>query len=158
MSQKTHTPSQNDFQRRWVIFDAEDVALGRLATRVARVLRGKHKRNFTPHLDCGDGAIVVNASKIRLTGDKSISKKLRRHSQFPGGLREDSYQELLDTNPGFAIRRTVQGMLPKNRLGRKILKHLRVYRGSDHDHEAQQPIEYDWENDRVPAPNQTASS
>ncbi len=150
MSQKTYVPSEDDLERRWVVFDAEGVVLGRLATRVARVLRGKHKPAFTPHLDCGDGVIVVNARQVRLTGNKPRQKTLEKHSQQPGGLRVESYQELLDKAPDKALRRTVKGMLPKNRLGKKILKHLRVYAGPEHPHEAQNPVTYDWENDRVP--------
>lgn len=150
MSQKTYVPSEDDLERRWVLFDARDRTLGRLVTRVARVLRGKHKRTFTPHLDGGDGAIVVNASGIRLTGNKDEQKQLVTHSGYIGGLKSEAYGELLETEPRTVLERAVRGMLPKNRLGRKMLKHLRVYADADHPHEAQDPVEYDWDADRVP--------
>lgn len=153
MSQDTYLPSEDDLERRWILFDADGRALGRLTSRVARILRGKHKRTYSPHMDCGDGAIVVNASRIRLTGDKAETKKLVTHSGHIGGLKSDAYGELLREQPETVLHRAVRGMLPKNKLGRKMLKHLRVYGGEEHPHEAQQPVEYDWEADRVPAPS-----
>lgn len=150
MSQSTYVPSEDDLERQWVIFDADGVPLGRLATRVARVLRGKHKPTFTPHLDCGDGAIVVNARDLVVTGKKDVQEFIPRHSGYPGGLKKDYYGELLEKNPEKIVRAAVKGMIPKNRLGRKMLKHLRIYADSEHEQQAQQPVRYDWENDRVP--------
>lgn len=153
MSQKTYVPSEDDYERQWVLFDASGKRLGRLASRVAKVLRGKHKPEFTPHLDCGDGAIVINASDIELTGSKEIDEGVVRHSGYPGGLKEAKYDELREKKPELAVREAIHGMLPSNRLGRSIRKHLRVYGGPDHEQEAQQPVEYDWDNEQVPRTN-----
>jgi large subunit ribosomal protein L13 len=136
---RTYTPKASEIRRAWHVVDAEDLVLGRLATEVARVLRGKHKPIFAPHLDTGDHVIVVNASKVVLTSNKADTKLVRRHSGYPGGLKTITYNELLTTKPEDAIRRTVRGMLPKNRLGRSMLKKLKVYAGPDHPHAAQQP-------------------
>lgn len=149
MSQKTYVPSEDDLEREWVLFDADGVVLGRLATRVARILRGKHKPEFTPHLDCGDGAIVLNAGGIEITGNKKTQEGLIAHSQFPGGLREEKYDDLLENNPSRIIEWAVKGMLPKNKLRDRMMKHLRVYDGAEHRHQAQQPVEYDWEQDTI---------
>lgn len=150
MSQKTDIPSEDELDRQWILFDASGVVLGRLATRVATILRGKHKRTFTPHLDCGDGAIVVNAGEVEITGKKEISEAVRKHSGYIGGLKEREYSDLLEDDPQQIIRAAVKGMLPKNRLGKTILKHLRIYAENDHPHQAQQPVEYDWDQDRIP--------
>jgi len=154
MTQKTYIPDEQEVEenRQWVVFDAKGVVLGRLASRVASVLRGKHKPHFTPHLDCGDGAIVVNASKIELTGNKEIQEMVFRHSQRPGGDIQQQYGDLLESEPEKIVYAAVRGMLPKNKLGRKIRDHLRIYSDGEHEHEAQQPVEYDWENDQVPQP------
>lgn len=135
----TYSPKIKDIQRAWHIVDAEGLILGRMATEVARVLRGKHKPDFTPHLDTGDHVIIVNADKVVLTGTKATDKQVYRHSGYPGGLRTTSYGHLLETQPAEAVRRTVKGMLPKNRLGRQMLSKLKVYAGPVHPHEAQQP-------------------
>jgi large subunit ribosomal protein L13 len=125
--------------RRWFIADAEGQVLGRLATRVATVLRGKHTPRFSPHLDAGDFVIVVNAKSIRLTGAKLSDKEYIRHSGYPGGIRRASAQEVLDKQPTRVVRQAVEGMLPKNRLGRRLATKLKVYAGPDHPHRAQKP-------------------
>ena len=137
---RTYTPKASEIRRAWYVVDAEDLVLGRVATEVARVLRGKHKPIFAPHIDTGDHVIVVNASKVVLTANKGDSKLVRRHSGYPGGLKSVTYNELLASKPEEAIRRTVRGMLPKNRLGRQLIKKLKVYAGPDHPHAAQQPV------------------
>ncbi len=126
--------------RRWYITDAEGQVLGRLATRIATVLRGKHTPAFSPHLDAGDFVIVVNAKGIRLTGKKLTDKKYYRHSGYPGGIRQASAQQVLDRHPTRVIRDAVEGMLPKNRLGRRLATKLKVYAGPDHPHRAQKPL------------------
>jgi len=152
MSQKTYIPTDKEIEENsgWVLFDADGVVLGRLASRVAQVLRGKHKPFFTPHLDCGDGVIVVNASGIELSGQKDIQEMVFRHSQYPGGDVREEYEDLLESAPEKIVYAAVRGMLPKNKLGRSIRDHFRIYADGDHPHEAQQPVEYDWENDEVP--------
>jgi large subunit ribosomal protein L13 len=125
--------------RRWFIADAEGQVLGRLATRIATVLRGKHNPTFSPHLDAGDFVIVVNAKGVRLTGKKLSDKTYFRHSGYPGGIRQASAQEVLDRHPTRLIREAVEGMLPKNRLGRRLATKLKVYAGPDHPHRAQKP-------------------
>lgn len=149
MDQDTYVPSQDDLERQWVLFDAEGVVLGRLATRVARILRGKHKPEFTPHLDCGDGAIVINASEIEITGNKEVQDGLFRHSEYPGGDKHLSYTDLREEDPESIIEWAVKGMLPKNKLRDRMMKHLRVYAGAEHQQQAQQPVEYDWQNDQI---------
>lgn len=126
-------------QRRWYVIDAEGKVLGRVATRAANLLRGKGKPSFTPHVDCGDFVVVVNADKVRLTGGKESKKLYRRHSGYPGGLRTQSAGQLRDAYPERMVRSAVEGMLPKNRLGRQLAGKLKVYRGGDHPHAAQQP-------------------
>jgi len=126
--------------RRWYIADADGQVLGRLATRVASVLRGKHNPAFSPHLDAGDFVIVVNAKNVRLTGKKLSDKQYYRHSGYPGGIRQASAQEVLDRHPTRVIREAVEGMLPKNRLGRRLATKLKVYAGPDHPHRAQKPL------------------
>jgi len=135
----TFSPKPSDIQRAWHVVDADGLVLGRLATEVARVLRGKHKPIFAPHVDTGDHVIVVNAAKIVMTADKASKKLAYRHSGYPGGLKTQTYQEILDTKPEEAIRRAVRGMLPKTTLGRMMLKKLKVYAGPDHPHAAQLP-------------------
>ena len=136
---RTYSPKASEITREWWVIDAEGMVLGRLATEVARVLRGKHKPMFAPHLDCGDHVIVVNADKVVLTSDKAEKKKVWRHSGFPGGIKSMSYRDALDRKPAEAVRRTIKGMLPKNRLGAQMLTKLKVYAGPEHPHQAQQP-------------------
>jgi large subunit ribosomal protein L13 len=136
---RTYTPSANEIERDWYVVDAEGLTLGRMATEVARVLRGKHKPTFTPHLDTGDHVIIVNADKVVLSSGKAEAKLVYRHTGYPGGLKSATYAELLDTKPADAVRRTVKGMLPKNRLGNQMLRKLKVYAGPTHPHAAQNP-------------------
>ena len=136
---RTLVPKPDEISRDWVVIDASNQVLGRLATEVARLLRGKHKPNFTPFLDTGDFVVVVNAERIRLTGRKELDKVYYRHSGRPGSLKKVTAGELLRTNPERLIEKAVWGMLPKNRLGRKLLRKLKVYTGPEHPHEAQQP-------------------
>ncbi len=137
--QKTYTPRAADIERSWWVVDATDLPLGRLASEVAKVLRGKHKPTFAPHMDDGDYVIVVNAEKIGLTGAKSAQKSYYRHSGYPGGLSETGFEEVLEKHPERIVERAVRGMLPKNRLGRTTFKKLKVYAGPDHPHGAQDP-------------------
>jgi large subunit ribosomal protein L13 len=136
---RTYSPKASEIQRDWHVIDAEGMVLGRLSTEVARILRGKHKPTYTPHLDTGDHVIVVNADKVVLTSNKAEKQLIHRHSGYPGGLRTQTYGNLLATKPEEAVRRAVRGMLPKNRLGRQMIKKLKVYAGPVHPHAAQQP-------------------
>ena len=137
---KTYTPKASEIQRDWYVVDAEGMILGRLATEVARVLRGKHKPTFSPHIDTGDHVIVINADKVVLSGSsKAADKRVWRHSGYPGGIKSQSYAELLDRKPAEAVRGTIRGMLPKGPLGRKQLSKLKVYAGPEHPHTAQSP-------------------
>ena len=136
---RTYSPSIKDIERSWHIVDATDLVLGRMSTEVARILRGKHKPTFTPHLDTGDHVIIINASKVVLTKDKADKKMVYRHSGYPGGLKEETYGSLLARKPAEAIRRTIKGMLPRNRLGAQMLTKLKVYAGPEHPHAAQMP-------------------
>lgn len=136
---KTYTPRPRDIERRWYLIDAGGVILGRLASEVAAILRGKHKPIFAPHMDTGDHVVVVNASGVRLTGGKEEKKLARRHSGYPGGLTETTYTRLLATRPAFAVEKAVRGMLPKNSLGRAMIGKLKVYAGPEHPHRAQNP-------------------
>ena len=136
---RTFSPKPSDIQRAWHVVDADGLVLGRLASEVARVLRGKHKPVFAPHLDTGDHVVVVNAAKVVLTSDKAEKKLAYRHSGFPGGLKHRSYADLLARRPEEVVRGAVRGMLPKGPLGRQQLKKLKVYAGPAHPHEAQQP-------------------
>jgi large subunit ribosomal protein L13 len=136
---KTYTPKPEDIEREWFVVDAKDQTLGRLATRIAQILRGKHKPIFTPHIDVGDFVIVLNCDKIRVTGNKLDDKMYYRHSGYPGGLRSRTLREMLEKHPERVIQLAVRGMLPKNKLGRKMLKKLKIYTGDNHPHEAQQP-------------------
>ncbi|MBK1783999.1 50S ribosomal protein L13 [Prauserella cavernicola] len=135
----TYSPKPGDVTRAWHVIDAEDVVLGRLATEVATLLRGKHKPTYAPHVDTGDFVIIVNADKVALTGNKREQKFAYRHSGYPGGLRKRSFGELLDTRPERLVEKVVKGMLPKNKLGRAQAKKLKVYAGAEHPHAAQQP-------------------
>jgi len=136
---KTYAVKASEIERSWFVVDAAGQTLGRLATRVATLLEGKHKPIYTPHLDTGDHVVVVNAGKIRVTGDKLRQKSYFRHSNYPGGLREESLGDLMARKPELVIERAVKGMLPQNRLGRAMIKKLKVYRGAEHPHQAQQP-------------------
>ena len=133
------TKEAADAQRGWYVVDLEGQVLGRAATKIASVLRGKHKPTFTPHVDCGDFVIVLNADKVKMTGNKWAAKNYYRHSLYPGGLKTTSAEKMRDTHPDRIIREAVWGMLPKGRLGRKILKKLKIYGGSEHNHAAQNP-------------------
>jgi large subunit ribosomal protein L13 len=136
---KTISAREEDIQRDWYVVDAQGQTLGRLATRTAAILRGKHKPIYTPHVDCGDYVIIVNAEKVHVTGQKMRQKKYYRHSGYPGGLTEISLRDQLQKFPNRVLEAAVRGMLPKNRLGRRLFKKLKVYPGPNHPHEAQQP-------------------
>ena len=139
---RTYNPKPQDVQRQWHVIDATDVVLGRLATQVARLLRGKHKPMFAPHIDTGDFVIVVNAAKVALTGAKREQKLAYRHSGYPGGLTAVPYTVLLATRPDRAVEKAVKGMLPHTTLGRAMARKLKVYAGPDHPHQAQRPVPY----------------
>jgi large subunit ribosomal protein L13 len=136
---KTYTPKLAEIERRWWVVDAEDKVLGRLASEIARILRGKHKPMYTPHLDTGDHVIVINAEKVRLTGDKAEKKTYFRHSGYAGGGKFTPFREMLEKRPERVIELAVKGMMPKTNLGRLMRKKLKVYAGPEHPHEAQQP-------------------
>jgi len=140
---RTFSPKDSDITRQWHVVDATDVVLGRLASHVAVLLRGKHKPIFAPHADTGDFVIVVNAEKVSLSGGKLDQKQAYRHSGYPGGLRSVSYADLMARHPERVVEKAVKGMLPKNSLGRKTLRKLKVYAGPDHPHQAQQPQPYE---------------
>ncbi|WP_236968089.1 50S ribosomal protein L13 [Microbacterium aurantiacum] len=139
---RTYTPKTGEIQREWLVIDANDVVLGRLASQAAALLRGKHKPTFAPHVDTGDFVVIINADKVALTGQKLEQKKAYRHSGYPGGLTSVTYSELLEKNPVRAVEKAVRGMLPKNSLGRQQLSKLKVYVGAEHPHAAQQPKTY----------------
>lgn len=139
---RTYTPKPGEVQRAWHVIDASDVVLGRLASQTARLLRGKHKPVFAPHVDTGDFVIIVNAEKVVLTGSKSEQKRVYRHSGYPGGLKSERYTDLLARDPERAVERAIRGMIPKNSLGRQVLAKLKVYAGPEHPHGAQQPTPY----------------
>ena len=136
---RTYTPKPGEITRTWHIIDANDIVLGRLASQIAVLLRGKHKTSFAPHVDTGDFVVVINAGKVALTGSKREQKMDYRHSGYPGGMRATSYTELLESNPRRAVEKAVKGMLPHNKLGRQQLSKLKVYAGPDHPHTAQKP-------------------
>lgn len=136
---KTHTPKQDEIEQRWYIVDADGKVLGRLATEIARVVRGKHKPYYTPHLDTGDFVVVINAEKVRLTGKKMTDKMYYRHAGYTGSLTQTSAARMIEKSPERVIMEAVRGMLPKNRLGRKLLTKVKVYRGPEHPHAAQKP-------------------
>lgn len=140
---KSFMAKQEEVKRNWYVVDADGMALGRLASRVASILRGKNKPEFTPHVDTGDFVIVINTDKVVLTGDKLNQKLFRRHSGKPGNLKEIKYGNLMQTRSDFVVYRAVKGMLPKNSLGAKVLTKLRVYKGAEHEQQAQKPIAID---------------
>ena len=137
---KSFMAKHEEVKRNWYVVDATDMVLGRLASQVAGILRGKNKPEFTPHVDTGDFVIVINTDKVQLTGDKLNQKIFRRHSGKPGNLKEIKYGKLMETRSDFVVMRAVKGMLPKNSLGAKMLKKLRVYKGAEHEQQAQKPI------------------
>jgi large subunit ribosomal protein L13 len=139
---KTYHQKASEIQREWLVVDAEDQVLGRLATQVATLIRGKHKPTYTPSNDGGDYVIIINAEKIRVTGDKANQKIYYRHSNYPGGLKKTTYKVMLQKNPDRIIRIAVKGMLPRNRLSRHMLTKLKVYAGANHPHSAQSPKPY----------------
>lgn len=136
---KTYLAKPGEVERKWYVIDAEGKVLGRLASQVAAILRGKNKPEFTPNVDCGDFVIIINADKVALTGKKMQDKVHYTHSMYPGGLKAIKYGTLLETKPEYAISKTIWGMLPHNRLGRNLIKKLKVYRGAEHPHAAQNP-------------------
>jgi large subunit ribosomal protein L13 len=141
MERRTYSAKPSEVQRSWFVVDAEGKTLGRLATTIATVLRGKHKATFTPHIDTGDFVIVLNAGKVRVTGNKDVEKMYYRHSNYPGGLKSTSLRDLREKHPERILEAAVWGMLPQNNLGRQQLKKLKLYTGADHPHAAQQPAE-----------------
>ena len=143
LSYRTQSATEKTIQKNWVVVDAEGQILGRLASQIAAILRGKHKPSFSPHMDCGDNVIVINAEKIRVTGRKLDQKEYLRHTGYPGGQRFTPIREMLAKKPTKVIEEAVKGMLPKNRLGRKIYSNLRVYAGAEHPHEAQEPTTFE---------------
>jgi len=147
----TYTPKASEIERAWYVVDADGMTLGRMSTEVARILRGKHKPTFAPHIDTGDHVIIINADKVVLSSGKAEQKMVYRHSGYPGGIRSRTYAQLLGQRPQEAVRRTIRGMLPKNRLGRAQISKLKVYAGPDHPHAAQkpQPLEIDHAKARV---------
>ena len=140
---RTFSPKNSDITRQWHVIDATDVVLGRLASHVAMLLRGKHKPIFAPHVDTGDFVIVINADKVSLSGSKLEQKKAYRHSGYPGGLRAVSYGDLMAKHPERAVEKAVKGMLPHTTLGRQMASKLKVYAGPEHPHQAQQPVPYE---------------
>jgi large subunit ribosomal protein L13 len=140
---RTYSPKPGDVQRQWLVIDATDVVLGRLASQAASLLRGKHKPIYAPHVDTGDFVIIVNADKIALTGSKRDQKMAYRHSGYPGGLTSVRYRDLLEQRPAKAVEKAVRGMLPHTTLGRQMARKLKVYAGPDHPHQAQQPLPYE---------------
>lgn len=139
---RTFTPKPDEVERSWYVIDAADVVLGRLASQAAQLLRGKHKPVFAPHVDAGDFVVIINAEKVALTGNKREDKLAYRHTGYPGGLRDTPYSELLEKNPERAVEKAVRGMLPKNKLAAQQMRKLKVYRGSEHPHAAQQPVPF----------------
>lgn len=143
LSYKTKSANAQTVDKKWVLVDAEGQVLGRLATQVATLLRGKHKPNFTPHVDCGDYVVVINADKVRLTGNKMMQKEYVRHTGYPGGQRVVLAADMHKNKPDRMVEKAIKGMLPKNRLGRELFRNLRVYTGTEHPHEAQQPEKFE---------------
>jgi large subunit ribosomal protein L13 len=140
---RTYSPTPGEIERQWHVIDASDVVLGRLATQAATLLRGKHKPTFAPHVDTGDFVVIINAGKVALTGNKRQTKIAYRHSGYPGGLKQVRYEDLLTNRPDKAIELAVKGMLPHNKLGRQLIKKLKVYAGAEHPHAAQQPVPFE---------------
>jgi len=139
---RTYSPKAHELDSKWLVIDATDVVLGRLASQAATLLRGKHKPTFAPHMDNGDFVIIVNAEKVALTGSKLLQKKAYRHSGYPGGLTATTYSELLEKSPEKAVEKAIRGMIPKNSLGRDQLAKLKVYKGSEHPHASQKPTKF----------------
>ena len=139
LSYKTKSQRKEDVERKWYVVDADGQVLGRMCTSIAHVLRGKHRPEYTPHVDCGDNVIVINADKVRLTGSKVEQKTYLRYSGYPGGQKKTTAREMQDKNPAFIVENAVRGMLPKTRLGRAMFNKLFVYTGSEHPHQAQKP-------------------
>jgi large subunit ribosomal protein L13 len=140
---RTYSPKPGEIERQWHVIDASDVVLGRLATHAATLLRGKHKPTFAPHVDTGDFVVVINAGKVALTGNKRQTKMAYSHSGYPGGLKSVSYEDMLTKHPDRAVELAVKGMLPHNKLGRKLIKKLKVYPGAEHPHAAQKPVPFE---------------
>ena len=140
---RTFSPKPGEVTRAWHVIDATDIVLGRLATHAATLLRGKHKPTFAPHVDTGDFVVIVNAAKVALSGNKLQDKMAYRHTGYPGGIRSVSYAELMARSPERAVEKAVRGMLPKNALGRQMLRKLKVYPGPEHPHQAQQPVPFE---------------
>lgn len=143
LSYRTKSANRATVDKKWLVIDAEGQVLGRLASQIAFLLRGKHKPEFTPHVDCGDNVIVLNADKIRLTGNKWTEKVYIRHTGYPGGQRKLTAEQMMKRNPTRMVEMAVKNMLPRNRLGRKLFNNLFVYAGTEHSHEAQQPVPYE---------------
>ena len=139
LSYRTKSANKESVKKEWVLVDAKDQVLGRLASRVAFILRGKHKPSFTPHVDCGDNVIIINAEKVKLTGNKRTDKQYFRHTGYPGGQVIETPENFFAKKPGAVVEKDVRGMLPKSRLGREMFRNMHVYVGPDHQHEAQQP-------------------
>ena len=145
----TYTPKKSEIERTWHLVDAEGLVLGRMATEIATILRGKHKATYAPHIDTGDHVIVINADKVVLTSGKAQRKMVYRHTGFPGGIRSDTYGDLLSKKPAEIVRQSIRGMVPKNRLGRQQMSKLQVYAGPTHPHQAQKPVPLEIEHARV---------
>ena len=145
----TYTPKKFEIERTWHLVDAEGLVLGRMATEIATILRGKHKSTYAPHIDTGDHVIVINAEKVVLTSGKAERKMVYRHTGFPGGIRSDTYGELLSKKPAEIVRQSIRGMVPKNRLGRQQMSKLQVYAGPTHPHQAQKPVPLEIEHARA---------
>ena len=145
----TYTPKKSEIERTWHLVDAEGLVLGRMATEIATILRGKHKATYAPHIDTGDHVIVINADKVVLTSGKAQRKMVYRNTGFPGGIRSDTYGELLSKKPAEIVRQSIRGMVPKNRLGRQQMSKLQVYAGPTHPHQAQKPVPLEIEHARV---------
>ena len=145
----TYTPKKSEIERSWHLVDAEGLVLGRMATEIATILRGKHKATYAPHIDTGDHVIVINADKVVLTSGKAQRKMVYRHTGFPGGIRSDTYGDLLSKKPAEIVRQSIRGMVPKNRLGRQQMSKLQVYAGPTHPHQAQKPVPLEIEHARA---------
>ena len=145
---KTFIPKADNIERKWYLIDADGQILGKLAVIASDILRGKNKPNFSPHMDLGDNLIIINSSKVRVTGNKTEGKKYYSHSWYPGGLKTATFQEMIEKKPEYVIRHAVLGMLPKNRLQKEFIKKMKVYAGAEHNHEAQKPVELKIKNGR----------
>jgi large subunit ribosomal protein L13 len=148
---RTYSPKPGEVERQWHVIDATDIVLGRLASQVATLLRGKHKPTFAPHIDTGDFVVVINAEKVAISGPKLLQKRDYRHSGYPGGLSSRTYQDLMERNPRRAVEKAVAGMLPHNKLGDQLIRKLKVYAGPTHPHAAQKPVPYELSQVAQPA-------